>query len=344
MDANWWRQQSRGDAPCASARTAAIAAAMVCGMVFALLPADRAHAQTYPDHPIRFILPFSPGGGTDIVGRIIAQKLSEVLGQPVVPENRPGAGSHLGIGQAAQAKPDGYTIVLVAPEFVTGPSLYKKLNYDPIKDFVPISKVAQIDYVMVGGPALPVNDLKAFIAHAKANPGKLNYGSPGVGSGPHIAVELLEGLTSIELVHVPYKGAGPALVGLLGGEVGMTVTAAAASMPHLQAGKIKGLAVLSGARARALPSIPTAREAGVPNWEVDLWWGILAPAGTPNDIVQRINAAWKKAAAMPDTIEKMHKAGFEPLTSTSAELSKFIGTETVRWAKVIKEANISAME
>ena len=302
------------------------------------------HAQAYPDRPIRFVLPFAPGGGTDIVGRIIGQKLSEQLGQPVVPDNRPGAGSHVGIEAASKAKPDGYTIVLVAPEFTTGPSLYKTLNYDGIKDFAPISLVAEIPYVLTVGPSLPVNSLKELIDYAKANPGKINYGTPGNGSGPHIAVELLKSLTKIDIVHVPYKGAGPAMAAMLGGEVTMTVTATAAALPQIQAGKVKPLAVLGKQRAPGLPDVPTTTEAGLPGWQVALWWGILAPAGTPRDIISRLNAAWLKAAALPDTVDKMRNAGYEPLTSTPEQLAEFIKTETVRWAQVIKDAKISVVE
>jgi tripartite-type tricarboxylate transporter receptor subunit TctC len=323
-------------------RALALLAAISCAAL--LGTAAPVSAQSYPAKPIRFILPFAPGGGTDIVGRIIAQKLSEQLGQPVVPENRPGAGSHVGIEIASKAPPDGYTIVIVAPELTTGPSLIKKLNYDPLKDFAPITKVAEIDYVMTVGPSLPMKDLKQFLDHARANPGKVNYGTPGLGSGPHIAVELLKSITKIDIVHVPYKGAGPALAGLVGGEVGMTVSAVSSALPHIESGKAKALAVLSSRRARSLPDVPTASEAGVPNWEVGLWWGILAPAGTPREIVDRLHREWVKAAALPDTIEKMRKAGYEPLTSTPDEFSQFIRSETDRWAKVIKDANISATE
>ena len=302
------------------------------------------HAQSYPERSIRFVLPFAPGGGTDIVGRIIGQKLSELLGQPVVPDNRPGAGSHLGIDLASKAKSDGYTIVLVAPEFTTGPSLYKSLNYDGIKDFAPISMVAQIAYVMTVGPSLPVNSLKEFIDYAKANPSKINYGTPGNGSGPHIAVELLKSLTKIDIVHVPYKGAGPAMAAMLGGEVNMAVTATASAAPHIQAGKVKPLVVLSKERSPTLPNIPTSTEAGLASWQVALWWGILAPAGTPRDTINRLNATWVKTAALPDTVEKMRNAGFDPLTSTPEQFTEFIKTETVRWAKVIKDANIPVLE
>ena len=330
-------------ATAATAVTRALAVGAVAFIVAGALGAP-VQAQTYPDRPIRFILPFPPGGGTDIVGRLVGQRLSEQLGQPLVVENRPGAGSHVGIEIAAKAKPDGYTIVLVAPEFTTGPSLYKKLNYDPIKDFTPISMVARISYVMTIGPTLPVNSLKEFIDYAKANPGKVNYGSPGNGSGPHIAVELLKSLTGIDIVHVPYKGAGPAMTGLLGGEVGMTVLAAAAAVPHVQAGKVKAVAVLSRDRVAALPNAPTSAEAGVDRWLVDLWWGILMPAGTPREIVNRVNAAWVKTAAMPETIEKMRTAGFEPLSGTPEQLGSFVSSETARWAKVIKDANIVMAE
>ena len=326
------------------ARLAAAAGTAFHAAAIAAAPLSAwAQAAPYPDRPVKFILPFAPGGGTDIVGRIIAQKMSDQLGQPVVPENRPGAGSHVGIESAAKSKADGYTIVLVAPEITTGPTLYK-LNYDALKDFSGISMVAAIPYVMTVGPGLPVNSLKEFIEYAKANPGKVNYGSPGIGSGPHIAVELLKSLTKIDITHVPYKGAGPAMQGLLTGEITMAVTATSTVVQQIKAGKIKAIVVLSPERASTLPDVPTTKEAGLEAWQVALWWGMLAPAGTPREVIARLNAAWLKAAALPDTIDKMRAAGYDPLTSTPEQLTDYMKSETVRWGKIIKDANIKALE
>ena len=298
-------------------------------------------AQSYPNKPIRFILPMAPGGAVDILGRIIGSKLAERLGQPVVPENRPGAGGNVGLEFAAKAKPDGYTIVMGNPGLATSPGLYTKLSFDPIKDFAPISLISQVHLVLIVHPSLPVKNLKELIEYAKANPGKLNYGSTGIGSVTHLANELLKTLVKIDTVHVPYKSAGPALIGLMSGEVGMQALTTTAAMAQIQAGKVRALAVLSNGRAPSLPNVPTAKEAGVDNWEVTIWYGILAPAGTPRDIVTRLNAEWVKIAAMPDVIEKMRSAGgAEPLSGTPEQFSEFIKTETVRWAKVIKEANL----
>jgi tripartite-type tricarboxylate transporter receptor subunit TctC len=298
-------------------------------------------AQTYPNKPIRLILPFPPGGATDILGRIIGQKLSERLGQPVVADNRPGGAGNIGLEATAKAKPDGYTIVLTVQTIAISPSLFKKLNYDPAKDFTPITLVGQIPNVLVVRPALPVKSLKELVEYARANPRKLNYGSGGTGNANHLIFELLNNLEKIELVHVPYKGVNQAMIGLMAGEVDMVSIGPPAALPQIQSGKVRALAVLQKERVPTLPDVPTSKEAGIDNFEVVSWYGILAPAGTPPDIVNRLNAEWVKIAAMPDTREKMQNAGVEPLSSAPAQFADFIKAETVRWSKVIKEANIS---
>jgi tripartite-type tricarboxylate transporter receptor subunit TctC len=298
-------------------------------------------AQSYPNKPIRFILPFPPGGATDILGRIIGQKLSERLGQPVVADNRPGGAGNIGLEATAKAKPDGYTLVLTVQTIAISPSLFKKLNYDPTKDFAPITLVGQISNVVVFRPALPIKSLKELVEYARTNPQKLNYGSGGTGNANHLVFELLKNLTKIDIVHVPYKGVNQAMIGLMAGEVDMVSIGPPAALPQIQAGKVRPLAVLQKERVTALPDVPTSREAGIENFEVVSWYGILAPAGTPPDIVNRLNAEWIKIAAMPDTIEKMQNAGVEPLSSTPEQFTDFIKAETVRWAKVIKEANLS---
>jgi tripartite-type tricarboxylate transporter receptor subunit TctC len=311
--------------------------------VFTLVGATAAplFAQSYPNKPLRLILPFQPGGTTDIIGRIIAAKYAERFGQPVVPENRPGAGSNLGIELAAKAKPDGYTMVLTSPALTVSPGLYKKLNYDPVKDLAPISMVVEGDYVLVIRPALPIKNLKDLVEYAKANPGKLNYGSGGVGTAPHLAGELLKSLAKIHIVHVPYKGANLAMIGMMGGEVDMVVIGITNAVPQIQAGKVRGLAVLGKARVPSLPDVPTASQAGLDHFEVTSWYGLLAPAGTPRDIIARLSAEWAKIAADPDTREKMQGAGFETVSSTPEQFSEFIRRDIARWGKVIKEANLS---
>jgi len=298
-------------------------------------------AQAYPNKPIRFIIPFPAGGASDILARIIGQKLSDRLGQPVVPENRGGAGGNVGIEHAAKSKPDGYTIVLSAPAIAISPSLYKKLNYDPIKDLAPISLVAEVPNLVLIRPSLPVKNMKEFVEYAKANPGKLQYGASGIGASSHLATVLLTNLAKTNILEVRYKGSAQAMVGMMGNEVDMMVIGPPAAMPQIQAGKVRAIAVLSKERLPYLPDVPTIREGGIDNCEVTTWYGMLAPAGTPREIIQRLNAEWLKIVAMPDTIEKMKSAGTDPISSTPEQFAEFIKTETVRWAKVIKEANIS---
>jgi tripartite-type tricarboxylate transporter receptor subunit TctC len=298
-------------------------------------------AQAYPSKPVRFILPFPAGGLTDVLGRIMSQKFADALGQPIVPENRPGAGGNLGIEMAAKARPDGYTIVLSAPVIAIGPNLYKQLNYDPVKDLAPISLVAEISNVLCVRSSLPVKSLGDLVALAKANPGKLNYGTGGTGSSLQIAAEMFKSLAKVNIVHVPYKGVTQAMIGMIGNEVDMVVIGLPTSLQHIQSGKVRALAVLSERRMPELPDVPTAKEAGIDHFETSTWYGLLASGGTPRDIINRWNAEWLKIVAMPDTRDKMQKVGFEPLTSTPEQFAEFIKKETMRYGRVIKEANLS---
>lgn len=344
----WWnakggkKVQQRKPAGCGRATHRALmtAGAIVGAVLLIGAMVAPLGAQSYPDKPIRFILPYAPGGTTDIVGRIIGPKLAERLGQSVVPENRAGGGGNVGTEFAAKARPDGYTIVLVNPDMTTGPSLYKKLSYDLIKDFVPISLVAQTHLVLLVKPSLPVKTLKELVEYAKANPGKLNYGSAGIGTTTHLAPEFLQRLVNINMGHAPYKGAGPSLIGLLGGEVDIVVCSIPTALSQIQAGKVRALAVLGKERALSLPNVPTAKEAGIDNFVVFIWYGMLAPAGTSRDIINRLNGEWIKIAAMPDTAQKMLTVGSEPLSSSPEQFSELLKAEIARWAKVIKEANI----
>jgi tripartite-type tricarboxylate transporter receptor subunit TctC len=301
-------------------------------------------AQSYPNQPIRFVVNFPPGGGTDFTARIIGPKLAERLGQPVVIENRAGGGGNVGAEFVAKARPDGYTIGIVTVDITPGPSLYKKLTYDPTKDFAPISLVAQNPLVFLVSLNLPVKNLKEFVEYAKANPGKINYGSSGMGGLGHLSGELLKSLAKINMVHAAYKGAGPALVGLVGGEIDMTVVSAASAMPHIQAGKARAFAVLGKERIASLPDVPTSKEAGVDNFEALYWSGILAPLGTPRDIINRLNGEWAKIAAMPDVIEQIRKGGLETVSGTAEQFSELMRAEVARWGKVIKEANIPSLD
>jgi tripartite-type tricarboxylate transporter receptor subunit TctC len=241
----------------------------------------------------------------------------------------------------AKSRPDGYTIGLASPTIAISPTLYKKLNYDSIKDLAPISLVAQMHNVLLVRPSLPVKSVKELIAYAKANPNKLNFGSGGIGTAAHLASELFKTLAQIKIQHVPYKGSNQAMIGMIGNEVDMVVIGIPPAQAQIQAGKVRPLAVLTEERLPAFPQVPTIKEAGIDNFEVTTWYGILAAAGTPPDIVSRLSEEWRKIAALPDTKEKMQKAGFEPMANTPEKFAEFVKTEIVRWGKVIRDANLS---
>jgi len=298
--------------------------------------------EAYPSKPVRFILPFPPGGGTDLLGRLIADRLSSALGQPVVTENRGGAGGNVGAEAAAHSAPDGYTIVLVAPSIAISPTLYSKLNYDPIKDFAPIALVAQVPNVMVTHPSVPATTLAEFIAYARANPGKLNFGSGGLGTSNHLAGELFNLRTGAGLIHVPYKGVNLAMNGVLAGEVHLVFIGVPVPAPHIKAGRLRGLAVLGRERSPLIPDVPTAAEAGLADFDVTTWYGILAPGGTPRPIIQRLNAELTKMMQAPEIRERLAAMGTDPLTSTPEELGAYIKQEMARWGDVIRKANLHA--
>jgi tripartite-type tricarboxylate transporter receptor subunit TctC len=298
-----------------------------------------AQAQTYPTKTIRLILPFPPGGPSDILGRALSQKLSEQLGQQVIADNRPGAGGNLGLELAAKAPPDGYTIVLSSPLVSLSPSLYSKLNYKQ-EDLTPISLVAVIQNVFLVHPSVPAKTLKELVQVARASPGKLNYGSGGVGTTTHLAPELFMSMTKTKMVHVPFKGSGLALLGLIGGQVDVLVMAVPAAEQQVKAGKARALAIVSDKRATPLPNVPTAKEAGFDNFVVDIWYGILGPAGLPAPLVTRLNTEINKALAAPEMQEKLRAAGIQPVGNSPEAFAQFIKSETVRFAKVIKEAGI----
>lgn len=305
-----------------------------------VLVSGAALAQAYPSRPIRMIMPFPPGGPTDIVGRLVAAKLSEQIGQSVVADSRPGASGNVGLEIASKALPDGYTIVLASPVIALSPLLYTKLNYDPQKDLAPISLVGAVRNVLVVHPSVPAKTVKELVEIARKNPGKLNYGSGGIGTTTHLAPELLKSLEKLDIVHVPYKGSGLALIGLASGQVDMEVLAAPAALGQIQAGRVRALAVLSPKRLPDLPNVLTTREQGFENFEISVWYGMLAPTGTPREIINRLNAEFTKATTAPDMQPRFATAGVEPLTSTPEEFASFIRSEAARFAKVIKEAGI----
>lgn len=302
----------------------------------------RAQPADWPARPIRFILPFPPGGGTDILGRLIAERLTAGLGQPVVTENRGGAGGNVGAEAAAKSPPDGYTIVLVAPSLAISPSLYSKLNYDPVKDFAPVSLVATVPNVMITNPSVPAATLREFIALAKSKPGEMNFGSGGSGTSNHLAGELFNIVAGVKLVHVPYKGVNLAMQDVLSGRVQLVFIGIPAAAPHIKAGKLRALALASAQRSAVLPDVPTADEAGLPKFEVTTWYGILAPAGTPRPVVARLNGELGKIMHSPELKDRLEALATDPLTSTPEEFADLIRREIAKWSEVVREAGLKA--
>ena len=294
----------------------------------------RAGAQ-YPDRPIRLIVGFPPGGAADILGRIAAQRLSESLGQQVVVDNRGGAGGLIATETAARANPDGYTLLFTSIPHVINPHLYRKVSYDAIKDFTPIVQFVAVPLMMASNTAFPAKTVKEVIAAAKAQPGRINYGSGGSGSSSHLAMELFKSMAGADLNHIPYKGTGPLITDLIGGQISVTIASAVPLSPQVKAGKLRGLAVTSPKRSPSFPDLPAIAEA-VPGYEVVNWFGILAPAGTPPAIVARINQDFNAALASPKLREQLAAQGADATGGTSAEFAKIIRADFAKWAKVVK--------
>ncbi len=308
----------------------------------AAMPALRAQG-AYPQRPITIVVPSAPGGTTDFTARLVAEPLSRALGQPVVIDNKAGASGNIGNQLVARAKPDGYTLLLAYSGYQVGnPHLFKKAGWDPIKDFAPVSMLTRAPQVLAARPNLPAASLRELIAYAKANPGKLNYASSGNGSIQHIAGELFKQLTGTFITHIPYKGAGPAVQDLLGGQVDLFFTTPASVVSHIKAEKLKGLAVTSAARLASLPQVPTAAEAGLANFNLDSWFALYAPAGTPADIVQQLNGELGKILATPEVRKKSEDAGTAVEHMTAAQLGEFTRKELDYWGRVIQGAKISA--
>src|SRR5438128_11291992 len=274
--------------------------ALLIPLLLAALPVSAQAPDSYPSKPLRFILPFPPGGPTDILGRLIGERLASSLGQPVIVENRGGAGGNVGAEAAAKSAPDGYTLVLVAPSLAISPSLYSKLNYDPLRDFAPVGLVATVPNVIVTHPSVPVNTLAEFIRLAKTKPGGMNFGSGGSGTSNHLAGELFNIVAGVKLVHVPYKGVNLAMNDVLSGQIHFVVIGIPAAAPHIKAGKLRALALVAPQRSAALPEVPTVAEAGLRDFEVTTWYGILTPAGTPRPIVTRLNAEIVRTMHSPE--------------------------------------------
>jgi tripartite-type tricarboxylate transporter receptor subunit TctC len=294
----------------------------------------------YPDKPLRLVVPFPAGASSDIVGRMLGEKLSEQLGEQVVPDNRAGAGGNLGIAFTAKAPPDGYTMVIATASIAVSPSLYSKLGYDPVKDLAPVARLTSIPNIMLVHPSVPAKTLRQFISLARARPGKLNYGSGGIGTTNHLANELLKHLEKIDIVHVPYKGVTQAMVAMMGGEVDEVVMPVSTTLVHIRAGKVRPLAVLTEQRVAAVPQVPTGIEAGVPGFTMPLWYAMFAPAGTPRDIVSRLNREIVKALETRDLRERLTDIGVEPWPGTPEELRDLLRTEIERYGAVVRSAGL----
>jgi tripartite-type tricarboxylate transporter receptor subunit TctC len=312
--------------------------ALVCAVLLTAVSPPVA-AQKYPEKPLRLVVAF-PTGAPYLLALLMSERLRDTLGQPVVPDFRGGAGGSIASEIVAKAPADGYTLLLTSATIVISPSLYSKLNYDPFRDFVPITKIATVPNVLIVHPSVPARNLRELVKLAKGYPGKLNYGSGGVGSGSQLGSELFKTLSKIELVHVPYKGAALALQAMLSGDVDMVTSTVPATIPLVNAGKIRALAVMAPNRVGALPNVPTTAESGMPELVVITWYGLFAPAGVKPDIVDRLNAEVVKLLNTPDTRARLAKVELEAAPSTPAELARFAREESERWARVIKDANI----
>jgi tripartite-type tricarboxylate transporter receptor subunit TctC len=297
---------------------------------------------TYPNRPVRYINPYPAGGPTDTLSRLFCARMSELTGQQWIVENRGGAGGNVGAEAAARSAPDGYTIVLVAPTLAISPSLYSKLSYDPVKDFAPVSLVATVPNVMVTNPSVPAATLGEFIRLAKTRPGEMNFGSGGSGTSNHLAGELFNIVAGVKLVHVPYKGVNLAMNDVLSGRVQLVFIGVPAAAPHIKAGKLRALALVAPRRSGVLPEVPTAAEAGLPNFEVTTWYGILAPAGTPRGVVARLNTELVKAMHAPEMKDKLDAMATDPVTSTPEEFADLIKREIAKWGAVVREARLTA--
>jgi tripartite-type tricarboxylate transporter receptor subunit TctC len=298
-----------------------------------------AQAQPYPNHPIKIIVPLTPGSPVDVVARLVAQHLSPALGQPVIIENRPGAGATIGAKAVASAEPDGYTLLLTAANHVIGPAVYKNLSYDPIKDFAPIAGVAMSPFIMVVAPSVPANNVQELIAYAKANPGKLNFGF-GLGTAPHLLGELFKITTQTDIASIPYKGGAQAVTDILAGQIHMNIGTTATLVPLVQTGKLKALAVTGGSRYPELPDVPTMTESGLPQLSLTFWAGLMAPAATPPDIVTKLNATWNEIVRSAEMTQSMAKLGLQAKRGSPQDFAAFLGSDMRDWAAAVTTTGV----
>ena len=308
------------------------------GALLMLIAAGAAAA--YPDHPIRFVVPVAAGGGNDIVARLLAQKLTDAWGQSVVVDNRPGAATAIGAEIVAKAIPDGYTIMLTSVSFAINAGMRKQLPFDPVRDFATITQVARVPQIMVVNPAVPVTTLAEFIALAKAKPGQLNYASAGTGSSTHLAMELFMDMTGTKLNHVPYKGTAPGLTDVIAGHVQITFDAIPPTLPHVKSGRVRALAIGGTQRFPTLPDVPTLAEAGLPNYTFQSWFGIFAPARTPEAVVRSLNRELVRIIALPEMRKAFVELGIEPVGTSPEDFGKYLRAEIARWSDVMRAHNI----
>ena len=316
--------------------------AVAAALVAALPGSTRAQdAQGFPLKPIKIVVPFAPGGKSDVLARAIGQKLTATWGQPVVVENRPGAGGNIGAEVVARAKPDGYTLLLLDVGTLTiSPSMFPNLPYDPLKDLAPVTMVAVSPHALVIHPSVPANSVPELIAYGKANPGKLNFATAGNGTAVHLASEQFKAMTGIEMTNVPYKGGAQALVAMVGGEVNITLNGLLATLPHIRSGKLKALAIAGTKRSEALPELPTVSEAGVPGFQSGSWQGLLATGGTPKDVIAKLNAAVVEILNTPEMKQQLATQGAEVVADTPEQFAAFLRDDLVKWTKIVKDAGI----
>lgn len=310
------------------------------GLLLAAMVACGAAAQSYPSKPIRVIVGQAPGGATDIVSRALAQKLTDGLGQTVVIDNRSGAAGSIGSAIAASAAPDGYTALIISSTYTINPSLYKKLPFDPVRDLQPVTLIASSPFLLMVHPSIAAKTPRELIAVAKTR--KLTFASGGIGSSGHLAAELFSSMAGIEMTHVPYKGAGPALIDTLGGQVNMIMSSIVSGMPYAKAGRLRALAITTRTRSPALPELPTISESALPGYDFSSWYGLMVPAGTPQPVIARLHDETVKALKLPDLQQRLASEGCDAVGSTPEQLAAYIKTEMARWAKVVKASGMQA--
>lgn len=326
--------------PYSSVRRSVLALAALCASTAASISVAQTvvePVQNYPSRQIKIVVPFSPGGFTDVVARILSIKLGQSLGQTIIIDNRPGAGSTIGADLASKAAPDGYTLLMVSTTHVIGPFLYKSLPYDALKSFVPVGKMVEAPYVLVTNATVPASSVKDLVAYTKSKPGEVNYASSGNGSTQHLAGALFANMTQAPINHVPYRGSGQATADLVSGQVQMGFVGIPIAIQQVNAGRLKALAVTTDARSPQMPNVPTLNESGLTGYNASVWLGLLAPAGTPPEIVTRINSEVAKALAAPDTAKQLAEAGVEPTPSTPQAFGELLAAEYVKWGKVTKD-------